>query len=234
MMSNPIVRQIPNAITCCNLVSGCIAVVMALHNNYEWAMACILIGALFDFFDGMTARLLGVSGPMGVELDSLADDITFGLAPSMIMFSMMQTASSGLSCRFMTDVFPYTAFLVAAFSALRLGKFNIDTRQKTSFIGLPTPANAIFLSSFAACYQDVSIPVWVLFAIVVVFSLLLVAEIPMFSLKLKNMTWRDNSTKYVFLIGCVVLLLLLGFFHIYALIVWYILLSLAAGRFAKR
>ncbi|MDO4950095.1 MAG: CDP-diacylglycerol--serine O-phosphatidyltransferase [Bacteroidales bacterium] len=233
-MPNPVVRQIPNAITCCNLISGCVAAIMALHGDYEWAMVCILTGALFDFFDGMTARLLGVSGPMGVELDSLADDITFGLAPSMVMFSMMQTATSQLPCQFMTDVFPYTAFLIAAFSALRLGKFNIDTRQKTSFIGLPTPANAIFLSSFAVCYQDAAVSAWALLAIVVVFSLLLVAEIPMFSLKLKNLTWRDNSIKYVFLVGCVVLVLLLGVSHVYALVVWYILLSLAMRCFARK
>lgn len=233
-MPNPVVRQIPNAITCCNLISGCVAVVMALHNDYESAMVCILIGAFFDFFDGMTARLLGVSGPIGVELDSLADDITFGLAPAMVMFSMMQTATSQLTCRFMTDVLPCTAFLIAAFSALRLGKFNIDTRQKTSFIGLPTPSNAIFISSFAVCYQDASVSVWALLAIVAVFSWLLVAEIPMFSLKLKNLTWRDNSTKYVFLAGCAVLVFLLGFSHLYALIVWYILLSLATWCFAKK
>ena len=150
------------------------------------------------------------------------------------MFSMMQTATSQLTCWFMTDVLPCTAFLIAAFSALRLGKFNIDTRQKTSFIGLPTPSNAIFISSFAVCYQDASVSVWALLAIVVVFSWLLVAEIPMFSLKLKNLTWRDNSTRYVFLAGCVVLVLLLGVSHLYALIVWYILLSLATWCLAKK
>ena len=141
-------KHIPNTITCCNLFSGCIACVMAFRCNFELAMAFIVLGAVFDFFDGMVARLLRVSSPLGVQMDSLADDITFGIAPATIVFSFMQNKL--LYPAYLADIvwlLPYFAFLIAVFSAYRLAKFNIDTRQTNTFIGLPTPANALFWSS---------------------------------------------------------------------------------------
>ena len=146
-MANCITRHIPNTVTCCNLLSGCAASVMAFQSNYEAAILFIILGAVFDFFDGMLARLLAVSGPLGKELDSLADDITFGFAPSAIVFSLFKEVQYPEFLMPVQEYFPYTAFIIAAFSALRLGKFNIDPRQSTSFIGLPTPANALFWGS---------------------------------------------------------------------------------------
>lgn len=135
-------KHIPNTITCCNLISGCIATYWAFQGDYRLALLFIVIGAVFDFFDGMTARLLHVSSPIGKELDSLADDITFGFAPSAIVFSFLSPLTTQLS-----PYIPYLAFVMAAFSALRLAKFNLDERQTLGFIGLPTPANALFWGS---------------------------------------------------------------------------------------
>ena len=135
-------KHIPNTITCCNLISGCIATYYAFCAQYQFALLFIIIGAVFDFFDGMSARLLNVSSPIGKELDSLADDITFGFAPSAMIFSYLCTFHMHIT------VLPFLAFVMAAFSALRLAKFNLDERQALGFIGLPTPANALFWGSF--------------------------------------------------------------------------------------
>ena len=141
-------KHIPNIITCGNLICGCIATGAAFHTplpaNYFWAIVFILLGAIFDFFDGMVARALGVSSPIGKELDSLADVVTFGVAPSAMLFSLFQEVQYPMFMEPIRNFMPYTAFIMAAFSALRLAKFNIDTRQTSSFIGLPTPANALF------------------------------------------------------------------------------------------
>lgn len=224
-------KHIPNAITCCNLFSGCIACVMAFKGDYHLAMAFIVLGAVFDFFDGMVARLLGVSSPMGVQMDSLADDITFGIAPATIVFSFMQTKLlyplylSSVLC-----VLPYVAFLIAVFSAYRLAKFNIDTRQTSTFIGLPTPANALFWSSLIAGGGDWLNSLnmgWLLLIVLIgLFSYFLVSEIPMFSLKFKNFTWKSNRVRYMFLICCLPMLLL-GFLAPVAIIAWYLVLSMA-------
>ena len=173
---------------------------MAFKGDYHLAMAFIVLGAVFDFFDGMVARLLGVSSPMGVQMDSLADDITFGIAPATIVFSFMQTKLlyplylSSVLC-----VLPYVAFLIAVFSAYRLAKFNIDTRQTSTFIGLPTPANALFWSSLIAGGGDWLNSLnmgWLLLIVLIgLFSYFLVSEIPMFSLKFKNFTWKSNRVK---------------------------------------
>lgn len=203
------VRNIPNIITCCNLICGCIATGAAFHHNFTTAFVFILLGATFDFFDGMTARALGVSGKLGVELDSLADIVTFGVAPSAMIFTMFTEVRYPelIYNSFWFTVMPFTAFIMAAFSAMRLAKFNIDERQHTTFIGMPTPANAIFwaalISSSEAYLTSPMFNAPFLLAFVIMFSWLLVCEIPMFSLKFKNMTWKDNKRKYVFLILCV-------------------------------
>ncbi len=230
-MANCITRHIPNIITCCNLFSGCIAGIMAYEMRYEWAFCFIFIAALFDFFDGMAARLLHAYSPIGKELDSLADEVSFGLAPSLIVFSLFKELSYPEAFAGWSTWLPYTAFLIAVFSALRLAKFNIDERQTTSFIGMPTPANAIFWASLATGYHtwltDSHFNVFWLFILVCVMSLLLVAELPMFSLKFKNLTWGNNKVRYIFLLVCILLLLSLGIRSFSLIILWYILLSIA-------
>ena len=139
-MANKITRHIPNTITCCNLISGCIAIIAAIYSDLWLALLFIVIGSVFDFFDGMSARLLHVSAPIGKELDSLADVITFGLAPSVMLFQQLSVLDYPFGSVYrwqITGYIPFVAFLMTAFSALRLAKFNLDERQTTSFIGLP-------------------------------------------------------------------------------------------------
>ena len=223
-------KHIPNTITCCNLISGCIATYFAFSGNAQWALIWIIIGAVFDFFDGMTARLLHVSSPIGKELDSLADDITFGFAPSAIVFSYL--------CSFHIHLLfiPFLAFVMAAFSALRLAKFNLDERQALGFIGLPTPANALFWGSLIVGLNDSSLftlhpslPYLILLG-TFISSYLLISEIPMFALKFKTWGWKGNEVKYIFLLTCIPLLLLLGTLGIAAIIAWYVVLSVITNR----
>ena len=228
-------KHIPNTITCLNLISGCIATYWAFQSDYQLALLFIVIGAIFDFFDGMTARLLHVSSPIGKELDSLADDITFGFAPSAIVFSYLQhnMAVANSSLFTLHSSLPYLTFIMAAFSALRLAKFNLDERQALGFIGLPTPANALFWGSLIVGAGD-----WmkeapfigsnlslVILAGVFISCWLLVCEIPMFALKFKTWGWRGNEIKYIFIVSCIPLLLWLGIAGIAAVIVWYMILS---------
>lgn len=221
-------KHIPNTITCCNLISGCIATYFAFCDQYEYALLFIIIGAVFDFFDGMSARLLNVSSPIGKELDSLADDITFGFAPSAMIFSYL--------CTFHIHVviLPFLAFVMAAFSALRLAKFNLDERQALGFIGLPTPANALFWGSLIAgagsWLSTVPYIPYILLACVFLSCYLLIAEIPMFALKFKHWGWKDNEIKYIFILSCIPLLLLLGVSGFAAIIAWYIVLSVVTNK----
>ena len=224
-------KHIPNAITCCNLFSGCVACVMAFTGEFEYAMLFIVLGAVFDFFDGMVARLLGVSSPLGVQMDSLADDITFGLAPATVIFSFMKNmlvypAFLGK----LVAVLPYFAFIIAVFSACRLAKFNIDKRQTTSFIGLPTPANALFWSSLIVGGKDWLLGLEYAWALIIglifVFSYFLISEIRMFSMKFKNLSWRSNKIRYIFIIVSLPMLVL-GYLAPVAIISWYLALSVA-------
>lgn len=227
-------RHIPNTITCCNLISGCIATYWALCGVWDTALLFIIIGAVFDFFDGMSARLLGVSSPIGKELDSLADDITFGFAPSAIIFDFLKTGIAFLPWHYLV----YAAFIMAAFSALRLAKFNLDERQAMGFIGLPTPANALFWGALLVGAGDwlASTPYlyYTVLAGVFVSCYLLIAEIPMFALKFKHWGWKGNEVKYVFLLTCVPLLLFLGVSGFSAIIAWYIILSVITNRVNKQ
>ena len=201
------------------------------------ALLFIIIGAVFDFFDGMSARLLGVSSPIGKELDSLADDITFGFAPSAIVFSFLSslTANSQMPIAFL-------AFIMAAFSALRLAKFNLDERQALGFIGLPTPANALFWGSLVVGADDCmrSAPFigsnlsLVILAGVFISCWLLIAEIPMFALKFKTWGWKGNEVKYIFLLTCIPLLLLLGVSGLAAIIAWYVILSVINNMYCSK
>lgn len=222
-------KHIPNSLTCCNLMCGCMATGAAFYGNYRWAIVMIIIGAVFDFFDGMVARLLGVSSPIGKELDSLADVVTFGVAPSAILFYLFHEVQYPAFLEPAAKILPYTAFLMAAFSALRLAKFNLDTRQTTSFIGLPTPANALFWGSLVvgqhAFLVSAKFNAVFLFLFMFLSCLLLVAEVPLFSLKFKDLSWEHNRVQYIFLVGCLVCLPL-GASALAAIVVWYVALSL--------
>lgn len=233
-MANRITRHIPNTLTCLNLFSGCIACVMAFEARYEAALGFIILSAVFDFFDGMMARVLNAHSAIGKDLDSLADDISFGVAPSLIVFSLFKEMNYPEAMASMASYFPYLAFLPAVFSALRLAKFNNDTRQTSSFVGLPVPANALFWASLAAgghsWLTSESFYPLCLLLLVAIFSWLLVSEIPMFSLKFKNLSWKDNKVSFVFLIVCIPLLLFMGVCSFSAIIVWYILLSLVTKK----
>lgn len=233
-MANRITRHIPNALTCLNLFSGCIAGVMAFEARYESALLFIIISAMFDFFDGLAARVLNAHSIIGKDLDSLADDVSFGLAPSLIVFSLFKEMPYPAYMESVAVWLPYSAFLIAVFSALRLAKFNNDTRQAISFIGLPVPANALFWASLTAGYRSLLIgggfhPLCLL-ALVCLFSWLLVSEIPMFSLKFRNLSWKDNGVSFLFLLLCILFLATLQVRGLVTCIVWYILLSWFTGR----
>ena len=222
-------RHIPNAITCCNLFSGCIACVMAFKGAFDLAMLFIVLGATFDFFDGMVARLLHVSSPLGVQMDSLADDVTFGLAPATIVFCYMSEALSYPDyLGVFAGILPYAAFLIAVFSACRLAKFNVDKRQTNTFIGLPTPANALFWSSLVtgagAWIQILNAGWFLMLGLILLSSFFLVSEIPMFSLKFKNLSWESNKVRYIFILVSLPMFMLAWLAPV-AIITWYLLLS---------
>lgn len=197
-------KHIPNSITCCNLISGCIATCFAFFHDPELALLWIIIGAVFDFFDGMSARALHVSSPIGKELDSLADDVTFGVAPSTILFSQLLVLDTPSFLASISSVLPFVAYLMAAFSALRLAKFNLDERQTMGFIGMPTPANALFWGSLIISSREwlesVSYSYLLLIVLMLLSCWLLVSEIPMFALKFKHWGWKGNQLRYGFII----------------------------------
>jgi CDP-diacylglycerol---serine O-phosphatidyltransferase len=193
-------KHVPNALTCGNLIMGCVAIEFAVECNFDLALICMLISAVFDFFDGMAARALNAHSPIGKDLDSLADMVSFGVSPALIFSYAMDSGITGNSFLI------FLPLLIAAFSALRLAKFNTDPRQATTFIGLATPANALLVASlfctskfYPAIWHFWHVVPWLLGVIAVGLSLLLVSEIPMFSFKFKNFTWADNKLRFVFL-----------------------------------
>ena len=229
-MANAITRHIPNTVTCLNLFSGCIACVMAFEARYDLALLFIILSAVFDFFDGMLARVLNAHSIIGKDLDSLADDVSFGVAPSLIVFSLLKEMYYPASMEFIAPYLPYAAFLISVFSALRLAKFNNDTRQTSSFIGLPVPANALFWGSFVVGAHDFLVsenchPVYILL-LVCLFSWLLVSEIPMFSLKVKSLAWKGNELRYILIACAIIFVALWGFLGISGTILLYIVLSI--------
>lgn len=228
-------NYIPNTITCLNLVSGCVASVMALEGNLMYAVVWIMLAAVFDFFDGFAARLLKAFSPIGKELDSLADVVSFGVAPGMILFVLLSWLAPTLPLDGLNEYIPYWAFVIPAFSGLRLAKFNIDERQTTSFIGLPVPAHALFWSSLGYSVQPL-LPqggVWLLvglMALALVSSLLLVSEVPMFSLKIKSLAWKGNELRYILVACAVIFVSIWGFLGVAGTILLYVLLSIFNGR----
>ena len=235
-------KHIPNFITCLNIVSGTLAVILAIKGHLSLAVIFIFAAAIFDFLDGMAARLLNAYSPMGKELDSLADLVSFGLAPGMLMMVMLEYSLFGINVRaesfaslsFWEIVCISTSLLIPVASALRLAKFNIDTRQTDSFIGLPTPANAIFIGALALIseygkYGQIDTFIFqpaVLCVITLGMSLLLVSEVPMFSLKFKSLKWNENKVRFIFLGLSAALILSLSIYGIAALIVIFILISI--------
>jgi len=237
-MSNFITRNIPNTLTCCNLISGCIATAFAFEGNARMALLLIIVGAAFDFFDGMSARLLHVSSPIGKELDSLADDVTFGVAPATMVFTLLYQLPIPSALDSIRPLIPYVAFLIAAFSAIRLAKFNLDERQSTSFIGLPTPANALFWGAFIVgggsrlIHLPYALPI--VLCLIALSCWLLVAELPLFALKFKQWGWHGNEVKYIFLLTCIPLLAFMGVSGLAVIIAWYVVLSLYNNSRAAR
>ena len=228
---------LPNALTLANLVAGAIAIVFALKHQYEVSFWLIIAAAVCDFFDGFVARLLKQQSELGVQLDSLADDISFGLAPAVVMYDTYISTSSyyGISADVMEPL-SYVVFIIAAFSALRLAKFNIDTTQSTEFEGLPTPANALMLMSLAVLYAggDVALYQEHILVISVAASLLLVSPIRMFALKFKNFKLADNKLRFGFLVAALCFIIFFRAYSIVAIIVLYIVLSTLRWMFKRR
>jgi CDP-diacylglycerol--serine O-phosphatidyltransferase len=283
-------RHIPNAITCCNLFCGCLALVQAFEGNLVYASYLVGLGAIFDFFDGFAARMLRVASPIGKDLDSLTDMVTFGVVPGVIMYKIasfgqqpyVEQATIGwhIDHVFLSQLAPLLCFVLTIFSAIRLAKFNNDTRQSDSFIGVPTPAIAIFVCSLVLVYgvklthvsgldafyaylnnypedmKNVSLStnygtpstldairliiarlfvntVFNIF-LCVIFSVLLISELPLFALKFRNFSWRGNRIRYSFLGLSLLLLITLQFVGIPLIIILYILMSLITKFYLKR
>ncbi|MDR2776390.1 MAG: CDP-alcohol phosphatidyltransferase family protein [Tannerella sp.] len=257
-----VIRHIPNTLTCISLSFGFYASVLGLCGNCYGALIAILLAAMFDFSDGLAARLLKANSEMGKELDSLSDIIGFGVAPGMMMFGFLDNLLHSLSWDDspMCKIFLLPAFAIPVFSALRLAKFNIDVRQKTSFIGLPVPAHAILWSSVIAAFSPVTAspiavscnlydcgytrpiltefftnaaPDILLICIsvsAIATSYLLISNIPMFSLKISSFAWRENKLQYTLILSAIILTVLFGIPGIAATILLYILLSVIAYK----
>lgn len=199
-------KEIPNILTLCNLLCGCASVVCTFSSHLYWASWFIGIAAVFDLFDGMVARILRVSGPMGAELDSLADVVSFGVAPAFIAYNMLRSQF------LMPDAVCFIAFVMVAASAYRLAKFNTDPSQKGSFSGMPTPANALFWASLNLYWfqKGVVINAWYLLALTLLMAFLLVCRLRMFSFKGKDWSWQGRKFIYIYLMVAVILLFVFG------------------------
>lgn len=224
-------KHIPNAVTCANLFSGCIGVVFAFNGELEIAAYFVLLSGLFDFFDGMVARLLNVKSEIGKQLDSLADMVSFGFLPGVVMFQLLKISDNN------SEYLPYLGFFITVFSALRLAKFNIDERQTEDFIGLNTPMNTLFIVSLpfiAYDYPEIINSSITLMAIVAITCYLLVSEIKIFSFKLSDTSWAKNKYKFVFLMISLILIGFLKFVAVPFILILYISLSILHFRSFKQ
>jgi len=227
--------HIPNAITLLNLLSGCFSIVSAFEGDLIGAAYFIFLAAILDFLDGTFARILNARTEIGKQLDSLADMVSFGLAPGFILFHLINNSLIVTGLQITDNFLPFIAFLIPVFSAVRLAKFNIDTKQENSFIGLPTPANAILIASFPLIllYEHSNSFIalnllqntWILISLSVILSILLVAKLPLFSLKFKSIKFSDNLSRYIFLLLSVILLIVLKFLAIPIIVLLYIAVS---------
>jgi len=239
-------KQIPNISTSLNLLCGCVAMLCAVSVDLITAAIFVFLGIFFDFFDGLAARLLKAQSEIGLQLDSLADVVTSGVAPGVVMFQLLNLSYFG-QMQTLTDTFssegwnmgvknylPLIGLLIAVAAAYRLAKFNVDTRQTTGFIGLPTPANALLVLSlplilefqYSQMAETILLNQWFLIGITLLGCILMHAEIPLFALKFKTWSLKNNAVRYVFLLLCVVLLIVLRFLAIPFIILLYIFLSL--------
>ena len=234
-------KQVPNTITLLNLFCGCIAMVFALKNDFEMAFYFVSLGIFLDFFDGFFARLFQVSSPLGLQLDSLADMVTSGVVPGIVMYQMIGSSSGYPKLDWIVEPFPFVGFLITLGSCYRLANFNIDTRQTDSFIGLPTPANALFILSLPLVLRDLDsffvlellTNPFVLIGITLLSVYMLNAEIPLFSLKIKQISLKKNALQFSFLLSSLVLLVVFQYAGIPLVIVLYVLLSVANNAFSK-
>ncbi len=234
-------KHIPNFITLLNLLAGLLSIYYGMIDELQFAAMMIFVAAVFDFFDGFMARLLNAKSAIGIQLDSLADMVSFGVAPAFILFHTIEYCIelTGIST---WEYLPFTALIIPLFAALRLAKFNIDEEQQTSFIGMPTPAIAILMASFPimilvclddnkGLYYDIVTNPYFLAGIAVISSFLMVSKIPMFALKFTSVSWAENQTRYIFIILSVFLIFLLKLAAIPLIILLYLLLSIAFTLF---
>lgn len=240
-------KHLPNLITLLNLLSGCIAILFVFSGDLVVASFLVLLGMFFDFFDGLAARLLHVQSEIGLQLDSLADMVTFGVVPGLMMFQLLNKAvtphvlETGYENSVIMNWFegsinflPFIGLLIILASAYRLAKFNVDSRQTSSFVGLPTPANTLLIISLPLIFQfqytefleSIIINKWFLIGLTLLSSFLLNAELPLFALKFKTWDFASNKVRYLFLATCLVLIIALQFIAIPVIILLYILLSL--------
>lgn len=244
-------RHIPNLITLLNLLCGCIATVFAVSNRLELAAVFVFLGIFFDFFDGLAARLLDVKSELGLQLDSLADMVTSGLVPGIVMYQLLLMSHSGgwnldrmgPAASMVTEMpwLPFLGFVITLASAYRLAKFNLDENQVSSFVGLPTPANALLILSFPLMLlyhnndvlNGVILNQWFLIGTTVLSAYLLNAPIAMFALKFKNWGFKDNALRYVFIVVSFILIITLKYMAIPAIIAFYVISSLINGLSAK-
>lgn len=225
---NAIRNNIPNAITSLNLLCGCLACIAAFSaqdvlcgglKGYQWAFVLIALSAVADFLDGLVARLLHAVSAIGAELDSLADLVSFGLAPALILYNLMVDQGAG--------GWALLAMMLPVFGALRLARFNVDTNQATTFTGLPIPANAIFWIGHTAWYAEHGGTLWIELSLIVVLSLLMVGNLRMFSLKMHNLSsLRENWAQYLMIVATVAFVVWLGVPGLEAAIGLYVMLSI--------
>ena len=221
-------NNIPNAITSLNLLFGCLACIAAFHcsdtmcgtdlKGYQWAFILIALAAVADFFDGLVARLIHAVSNIGAELDSLADLVSFGLAPALVLYNIMLQQGAGH--------WALVSLLLPVFGAIRLARFNVDTNQTTTFTGLPIPANAIFWIGFTSWYATYPTPLWMVIVLIVALSLLMVCNLRMFSLKMHNLSsLKQNWAQYLQVVATVAFLVLMGLKGLAPAIMLYVLLS---------
>lgn len=250
-------KHIPNLITLLNLFCGCLAVLFAVHGLFEMVALFVFLGIFFDFFDGFAARMLKVQSELGLQLDSLADMVTSGVVPGVVMYKLLIMATTGgwsssmfaaTGSGFHTSVFtvssviPFLGFVITLASGYRLAKFNIDENQTESFIGVPTPANALLIISLPLIlvYQnspilnDLILNQWFLLTVTALSAFLLNANLPLFALKFKTWNFKDNAIRYIFLILCIVLITTLKYLAVPIIILVYVLLSILSKLGGKK
>ncbi len=226
-------QHIPNAITCSNLVSGCLSILFLTHNMPVKAAIMIFVAGLFDFLDGFAARLLHAHSPIGADLDSLSDVVSFGVAPGFIMYWLMSRSFDLPQwCIAGINVLPCLAFLLPVFSAIRLAKFNIDSTQKTTFRGIPAPGMAIFIASLPLALSQVHhlkdgvLSYWACLGIALIFSFMMVSRLRFFSFKMKSAKWNGNEVRWIFLLVTITSFVIFKWISLPFVMMFYVLLSI--------